>query len=126
MARTNPERSAGPYVGARLFGSFWGDCQKELVQQGETKPSSNSINAYEPKPSFNTPKLASPTSILVSPRKRDEPEISGTADVTLTHGNPNLTPLRPGPEVLPTVGTEVSRQKDDRNQVCRSPLTCRK
>jgi len=34
MERTNPERSAGPDVGARPFGSFWGDCQKEPAQQG--------------------------------------------------------------------------------------------
>jgi hypothetical protein len=26
-----------------------GDCQKELAQQGETKPSSNSLNAHESK-----------------------------------------------------------------------------
>ncbi|WP_218186686.1 hypothetical protein, partial [Pseudomonas sp. BAY1663] len=31
------------------FGSFWGDCQKELAQQGETKYSSSSINASESK-----------------------------------------------------------------------------
>ena len=30
-------------AGARPFGSFWGDCQKGLAQQGETKPSSNSL-----------------------------------------------------------------------------------
>jgi len=49
MERTDPERSAGPYAGARLFGSFWGDCQKELAQQGETKHSSSSLNANESK-----------------------------------------------------------------------------
>jgi len=34
-----------PDGGARLFGSFWGDCQKELAQQGETKlPSTSPID----------------------------------------------------------------------------------
>src|SRR5690606_32657690 len=42
MERTNPERSAGPDVGARPFGSFWGDCQKEPAQQGGTNASCNS------------------------------------------------------------------------------------
>ena len=32
----------GRMAGARPFGSFWGDCQKELAQQGETMPSANS------------------------------------------------------------------------------------
>jgi len=53
MERTNPARSAGPDGGARPFGSFWGDCQKELAQQGETMPSNGSIN--EPK---TEPKVA--------------------------------------------------------------------
>jgi hypothetical protein len=30
-------------AGARPFGFFWGDCQKKLAQQGETKPSSSSL-----------------------------------------------------------------------------------
>ncbi len=47
MERTNPARSAGPDGGARLFGSFWGDCQKELAQQGETKRSSDSPIAWK-------------------------------------------------------------------------------
>ncbi len=37
VERTNPARSAGPYGGARPFGFFWGDCQKKLAQQGETR-----------------------------------------------------------------------------------------
>ena len=32
-----------PDAGARLFGSFWGDCQKGLAQQGETNASANSV-----------------------------------------------------------------------------------
>ncbi len=36
MERGNPG-AAGAGWGARLFGSFWGDCQKELAQQGETR-----------------------------------------------------------------------------------------
>jgi len=42
MERTHPERSAGPHAGARPFGSFWGDCQKEPAQQGGTNAPSNS------------------------------------------------------------------------------------
>ena len=54
--RGGPQRSDGmreversepgtpsPDAGARTFGSFWGDCQKELAQQGETKPSNNAL-----------------------------------------------------------------------------------
>ncbi|WP_278390078.1 hypothetical protein [Stutzerimonas kunmingensis] len=36
------ERSETRMAGARLFGSFWGDCQKELAQQRETKVSEHS------------------------------------------------------------------------------------
>ncbi len=37
------ERSETRMEGARPFGFFWGDCQKKLAQQGETKPSSSSL-----------------------------------------------------------------------------------
>ncbi len=43
-----------PDAGARLFGSFWGDCQKELAQQGETNlPSTSQIvqKTQHPQPS---------------------------------------------------------------------------
>ncbi len=32
-----PRRSRGRMGGKTFFGSFWGDCQKELAQQGETR-----------------------------------------------------------------------------------------
>ena len=54
MEQTNPARSAGPDAGARLFGSFWGDCQKELAQQGETKLSSSSLIAMTATLSFGS------------------------------------------------------------------------
>lgn len=44
------ERSETRMSGARPFGSFWGDCQKELAQQGETMPSNNSINQPKTEP----------------------------------------------------------------------------
>src|SRR5690606_40824658 len=53
----------GPNGGARPFGSFWGDCQKGLAQQGETGRSGNSPIVYEsktfitsqPNPTLTTP-----------------------------------------------------------------------
>ncbi|EXF43760.1 hypothetical protein BAY1663_03808 [Pseudomonas sp. BAY1663] len=35
-----------PDAGARPFGSFWGDCQKGLAQQGETNASANPANRH--------------------------------------------------------------------------------
>ncbi|WP_312956312.1 hypothetical protein, partial [Stutzerimonas nitrititolerans] len=60
VERTNPARSAGPDAGARLFGSFWGDCQKELAQQGETRATKQPDNAYESATFIQPTKIASP------------------------------------------------------------------
>ncbi|VEF15709.1 Uncharacterised protein [Stutzerimonas stutzeri] len=42
------ERSETRMAGARLFGSFWGDCQKELAQQRETDGSDLPKNGLVP------------------------------------------------------------------------------
>ncbi len=42
------ERSETRMAGARLFGSFWGDCQKELAQQRETEGSDLPKNGLVP------------------------------------------------------------------------------
>ena len=63
LVRRPPERGwnegsraqRDPDGGARLFGSFWGDCQKELAQQGETLPSANSITGMHPVAGFGRP-----------------------------------------------------------------------
>ncbi len=90
MERTNPARSAGPYVGARPFGFFWGDCQKKLAQQGETRAIEQLDKRSRKRNFHSTHKLASPVAHV--PLNAKIHFLRDAALLVVYLERPNLTP----------------------------------